>query len=90
MFRLTVLIIIILVLLFFIFRKPTDLVEGLDTFVGRMAIDDQYYYDKLFNDVTYYPNDDDGITTGWMKCKQDCPGNCMEFFVSGNAYCFPY
>lgn len=67
------------------------------TFNGRMATDDQYFYDKLFDDVTYYPNEyqndynlNDVLTTGWEKCKQECPGNCVEYYVSGNAYCFPY
>lgn len=65
------------------------------TFNGRMAIDDQYFYDKLFDDVTYYANDydyDTGalIKTGWEKCKMECSGNCVEYYVSGNSYCFPY
>jgi hypothetical protein len=65
------------------------------TFNGRMAIDDQYFYDKLFDDVVYYDNDydydtGDLIKTGWDKCKMQCTGNCVEYFVSGNSYCFPY
>lgn len=65
------------------------------TFNGRMAIDDQYFYDKLFDDVVYYDNDydydtGDLIKTGWEKCKMQCSGNCVEYFVSGNSYCFPY
>lgn|SRR5579863_3161787 len=64
-------------------------------FNGRMAIDDQYFYDKLFDDVVYYENDydyDTGklITTGWDKCKTNCQGNCVEYFLSGDSYCFPY
>jgi hypothetical protein len=65
------------------------------TFNGRMAIDDQYFYDKLFDDVVYYENDydydtGDLIKTGWEKCKMQCSGNCVEYFLSGNSYCFPY
>lgn len=64
-------------------------------FNGRMAIDDQYFMDKLFDDVTYYDNDynydtGDLIKTGWDKCKTQCTGNCVEYFLSGNSYCFPY
>ena len=65
------------------------IIEGLDTFTGRMAIDDQYYYDKLFDDVYYYPNEDDG-TTGWVRCKSECAGHCVEFGIHFVSYCFPY
>lgn len=67
-----------------------DLVEGLNTFNGRMAINDMYFYDRLFSDVYYYANSEDGNTTGWSKCKSECPGHCVEYMVSGNSYCFPY
>jgi len=81
-------------------QKPT-MVEGLNTFNGRMAIDDQYFYDKLFDDVIYYPNEYDKdykrgeeigklLQTGWVKCKTECPGHCVEYGVHGAAYCFPY
>lgn len=80
------------------------IIEGLNTFNGRMAIDDQYFYDKLFDDVVYYPNEyereyeneDRGeeigklIKTGWMRCKEECPGHCVEYGLSGNSYCFLY
>ena len=67
------------------------------SFNGRMAIDDQYFYDKLFDDVVYYPNEYEGDynlndvkATGWEKCKQECPGHCVEYGVGGNSYCFNY
>ena len=64
-------------------------------FNGRLALDDQYFYDKLFDSTTYYDNNydydtGDLIKTGWEKCKMECSGNCVEYFVSGTAYCFPY
>lgn len=65
------------------------------TFNGRMAIDDQYFYDKLFDDVVYYPNEyatdynlGDLLATGWQKCKMECKGHCVEYNISGNSYCF--
>ena len=65
------------------------------TFNGRMAIQDMYFYDKLFDDVVYYPNQyendsniNDMITTGWIKCKQECNGHCVEYGPTGNTYCF--
>lgn len=66
-----------------------DLVEGLNTFVGRMAVDDQYFYDKTFDDVFYYPNEPDGVS-GWDRCNSECPGRCVEYGISGNSYCWPY
>jgi len=96
-----ILIIIILTLIFFqLFNKAEKrLIEGLNTFNGRMAIDDQYFYDKLFDDVVYYPNEykkesdqesplGELITTGWEKCKLECPGHCVEYGVHGSSYCF--
>lgn len=91
-------IVIIMVILYLIYvRKNTIVVEGLNTFNGRMAIDDQYFYDKLFDDVIYYPNEhkesselEDIVTTGWVRCKMECPGHCVEYGQTSNAYCFPY
>lgn len=64
-------------------------------FNGRMAIDDQYFYDKLFDNVVYYPNEynndyelNDITSTGIEKCKKECQGNCVEFGQSSIAYCF--
>lgn len=79
--------VIIFILIFLLMKEKT--IEGLQVFTGKYSIDDQYYYDKLFTDVAYYPNKEDG-TTGWIDCKQNCPGNCVEFGPSGNSYCFPY
>jgi hypothetical protein len=64
-------------------------------FNGRMAIDDQYFYDKLFDDVVYYDNKYDRdtgdlISTGWQECKMACPNACIEYGVTGSTYCFPY
>lgn len=79
----TLLIILIVIILYLSNNK----LETFNTFVGRLAIDDQYFYDKLFDDVYYYPNENDWIT-GWSKCKTECPGHCVEFGITGNAYCF--
>jgi hypothetical protein len=91
------LIIIIIILLVFI--KFTS-IEGLNTFNGKMAIDDQYFYDKIFDDVIYYPNEYEKSyatneqigkleITGWDRCNQMCKGRCIEYGVTGNSYCFP-
>lgn len=44
--------------------------------------------DPLFGDVKEYQNDDDG-RLGIDKCLENCKGNCLEFGVTGIAYCFP-
>ena len=95
--------IIIIFLVFFIIyfnlSNQKVIVEGLSTFNGRMAIDDQYFYDTLFDNVTYYPNQYDKdyktaedvgklISTGWLRCLEECPGRCVEYGITGHAYCF--
>ncbi len=65
------------------------------SFNGRMAIDDQYFYNKIFDNVAYFDNkydydSGDLITTGWETCKMQCTGNCVEYGLSGATYCFPY
>ena len=50
--------------------------------------------DTILNGTSYYYNDQDKIhhninsLTGWDKCKMTCPGNCLEFGVTGSAWCF--
>ncbi len=70
-------------------NQKNDLVEGLNTFVGRMAVDDQYFYDKTFDDVFYYPNEPDGVS-GWDRCNSECPGRCVENGVYGSSWCWAY
>jgi len=99
--RYIILIIIGFLIYYYYLSRKKDLVEGLNTFNGRMAIDDQYFYDQLFDDVIYYPNQYDKdyktgeeigklISTGWARCKEECPGHCVEFGLSGHSYCFNY
>jgi len=84
-----ILIISLIILLYYVSSVNSKKIEGLQTFAGRLAIDDQYFYDQLFDDVYYYPNEGDG-TTGWYRCKTECPGHCVEFGLTGASYCFPY
>lgn len=73
--------------------------EGLYTFNSRLSIDDQYFHDNLLDNATYFPNEYNhayarseniGIfnKTGMAKCLEQCPGQCMEYGVTGNAYCY--
>lgn len=48
--------------------------------------------DSLFKDVVYYENDIRGDARGRIgldKCLENCNGTCLEFGITGNAYCFP-
>ena len=47
--------------------------------------------DTILDNTNYYYNDKSSINTnknqmtGWEKCKLTCPGNCLEFGLSGTA-----
>jgi len=65
------------------------------TFNGSLSISDLYFYDKLFDDVVYYPNKylkdenmNEIVKTGDDSCVEECLGNCVSFGFSGNSYCF--
>ena len=95
-----IIILLIILIAIIIFKyKQSNVIEGLNTFNGRMAIDDQYFYDKVFDNVIYYHNvykedynsgEDIGklVKTGSQECKEKCVGNCVEFGITSNAYCF--
>jgi len=60
--------------------EPVKIREGSDTFD-----------DPLFSDVVFYMGD--GTLEGEIgleKCLKQCKnGNCVEYGVTGDAYCFP-
>lgn len=97
-----VVLIILLIVLYYVYISTNNTtVEHLNTFNGRMAVDTQYYYDKLLDNVTYFPNQynqaydtaeeiGELVETGLAKCRSTCTGNCVEFGVTSAAYCFPY
>lgn len=49
--------------------------------------------DPQFYDVITYNNDEnpykEGQRNGLAKCLDNCNGNCVEFGVSGIAFCYP-
>lgn len=85
----TIILMMLGIVLIYIWIAGPNRVEGLNTFTGRMAVEDQYFYDKLFDDVYYYPNESDG-TLGITRCRQECPGHCVEYGIGGNSHCFNY
>lgn len=53
--------------------------------------------DQLLKNTTYYENDNKDLTrtvsdrygqTGWDKCKLSCKGHCVEYGMTGSAWCF--
>ena len=97
LFLVTIVIIIIAIIIYN--YKNGSRIEGLYTFNGRMSINDQWYVDKLFDDVYYMPNKYDQpyktgeeigklVQTGYDYCVKSCPGTCLEYGQTGNAYCF--
>jgi hypothetical protein len=93
-------IIVIAIIIIAIYKyKISSSIEGLYTFNGRMGVDYQYFYDKLFMDTYYFPNRYDQpyktgeeigrlIETGYDHCCRVCSGSCVEYGVMGDAYCF--
>lgn len=46
--------------------------------------------DKLFDDVTMYKSDlKDLQKAGIYECLEKCKGTCVEYGITGNAFCFP-
>ncbi len=90
----TLLIITIFILLFVYCYKINKATENFDTskdigYAKRPDIID----DPLFKDVKTYNNDDNpyilGQRNGLEKCLDECEGRCVEFGVTGIAFCFP-
>lgn len=48
------------------------------------------FNDNLFNDVIMYKSDQkDLLKAGIYECIEKCNGTCVEYGVTGNAFCFP-
>lgn len=50
-------------------------------------------YDHSFNDpyskTTYHKHVEGKKNSGLRKCLNTCKGNCVEFGITGSAWCFP-
>lgn len=81
-----VLLFLLLILLYITYYTP----EHFNTFVGKQAIDDQYFYDKLFDDVKYYTSSPE--MSGCYQCYKEKPasGYCVEYGLTDTCYLFPY
>lgn len=61
--------------------------------VERQPLEPDFMDDPVFTDVKTYLNDIDNNNQiqnlGINKCLSQCDGKCVEFGVSGTAFCFP-
>jgi hypothetical protein len=82
------LILIIVGFIYYTNKKDKEKFEGLkieDIKTGTTSFDD-----KLFNDVVMYKSDTKDTTkAGIFECLEKCKGNCVEYGITGNAFCFP-
>jgi len=82
------LILIIVGFIYYTNKKDKEKFGGLkieDIKTGTMSFDD-----KLFNDVVMYKSDTkDTAKAGIFECLEKCKGNCVEYGITGNAFCFP-
>jgi hypothetical protein len=59
-------------------------------YIENIKSGNRTYDDKLFDDLISYENDpNDPLNTGVFKCLTECSGNCVEYGMTGLAYCFP-
>jgi len=78
-------VIILLLIKYIYFDENIETLEQTSNISGRknpiIFLDDPF-----FNNLVYYKNDENEL--GIDKCVKECDGNCVEFGVTGLAYCF--
>lgn len=80
-------IVLILVLIYVLFvRKPIE--ENFGDPVSVKKTPDILDLKQQFDDIITYDNDPNG-RIGLDKCIEKCNGYCVEFGLTGSAYCFP-
>ena len=72
-------IIFILLLFFFCIKK--------NSYEHMRSIGDIDFPD-IYEDTILYSNTEDG-RLGIDQCYEKCSGNCLEYGVTGDAFCFP-
>jgi hypothetical protein len=83
-----VLILLVLVILGVTNKKKAERFGGLKLEYIKTGTDS--FDDKLFNDVVMYKSDmKDLQKAGIYECLEKCKGTCVEYGMTGNAFCFP-
>lgn len=80
------------------FEKMTPIQKEQNTLINKIAVnklDDKQadlLYDPLFQNLIVYNNDLNpflpGEESGLDKCLNKCNGNCVEYGMTGTAWCF--
>lgn len=83
--------VILIILIIYIFIEPKEHFD--QTNKGDIKKID-ILQDPFFSNIIVYNNDDNPYypnqMTGYEKCLRNCKnGTCVEFGVSGTAFCFP-
>jgi hypothetical protein len=87
-----ILILVLIVLLIVIFTnkhsEKFDSQKGIE--LSNIPTGSKTFDDPLFNDVAYYTSDlKDADNSGVFQCLSKCKGTCVEYGITGDAYCFP-
>ena len=81
------LLVLVIVIVIFGFKKSENF-GGLKLEYIKTGSDS--FDDKLFNDVKMYKSDTkDTQKAGIFECLEKCKGTCVEYGMTGNAFCFP-
>jgi hypothetical protein len=83
-----ILLLILIVLLIVVYTKKSENFGGI--MVENIKSGTTTFDDKLFNDVVMYKSDvKDSTKAGIYECLEKCKGNCVEYGMTGNTFCFP-
>jgi hypothetical protein len=83
-----VLMLLILVILGISNKKKAEKFGGIK--LENIQTGTDSFDDKLFNDVVMYKSDNKDLEkAGIYECLEKCKGTCVEYGVTGNAFCFP-
>ena len=83
-----VLILIVLVILGITNKKNAEKFGGIK--IENIKSGTVSFDDKLFNDVVMYKSDTKDLQkAGIYDCLEKCKGTCVEYGITGNAFCFP-
>jgi hypothetical protein len=81
-------IIIVACVLILIFLHTTCISKCKNTKYENMKSVGDVDFNDIYENAISYTNDIDG-RTGIDKCYEKCSGNCVEYGVTGDSFCFP-
>jgi hypothetical protein len=82
-----VLVILVYVAIYLI-KKSRENFDGLK--LENISEGTKSFDDKLFDDVVMFKSSPTDVSkVGLYECLEKCKGTCVEYGVTGNAFCFP-